>query len=558
MGFIVGAGLCSLFGVFYGPVHLSLPFLLMGLGVDDMLVIMSCWDELTQEEKRLPMHERIGLMLKHGGVSITITSFTDVIAFIIGSSTILPCLESFCIYAAVGVFMTFVFALTFFTACFVLDQKRFEDNRNGIIPCISHENYKPNQCSQSNITNRVIATIYSKVILTKPGKIFVVLITLVCLGFSTESALKLEQRFDPKWFLPKGTHLVDFLAAKEQYYPDAGWDVSMYMGALEYNQELIRIKDAVDKLENMTGFVSNVMSWVDPFRTFVLVNFKHDIYKEDLDEGRFSVFLSKFLHSPRYAKYQGNFVFETDLECGAPIPKIKMSSIDFNMKRFSDPRDHIKPMHQIQDVAENANFTTGDRFATTWSKFFAMWITDELIDVEVMRNLELALICVMACTILLIADWQICFWIFVCVLITMINVCGFMQRWGLTIDLVSCIGLELAIGLCVDYATHIGHTFLTVHEGSRHERTMRTVTSIGSAVLYGGLSTFIGICMMSQSDAYTFQSFFKIFLLVIIFGLFHGTIFLPVMLSWIGPRPYQTKSKPIPQDDVIENCTELT
>lgn len=32
MSFIVGCGLCSLFGVYYGPVHTSLPFLLMGLG----------------------------------------------------------------------------------------------------------------------------------------------------------------------------------------------------------------------------------------------------------------------------------------------------------------------------------------------------------------------------------------------------------------------------------------------------------------------------------------------------------------------------------------------
>jgi len=31
-----------------------------------------------------------------------------------------------------------------------------------------------------------------------------------------------------------------------------------------------------------------------------------------------------------------------------------------------------------------------------------------------------------------------------------------MYFWGLTIDTVSCIDLVLAIGLCVDYAAHIG------------------------------------------------------------------------------------------------------
>ncbi|CAG9766015.1 unnamed protein product [Ceutorhynchus assimilis] len=558
MGFIVGAGLCSLFGIFYGPVHISLPFLLMGLGVDDMLVIMNCWDELSVSETRLPLPERVGLMLKHAGVSITITSFTDVIAFIIGSSTILPCLESFCIYAAFGVFMTFVFAVTFFTACFVLDQKRLENGRNGILPCIEHPKYQPNKCSQSRLTSRAFEYVYGNVILTVPGKIIIILITLTCTSFSIESTMRLEQRFDPKWFLPQESNLADFLKAREVHFPHVGWDAGFYMGALNYSQEIRKIHMAVEKLENLTYITSNVMSWVEPFRTFVLVNFKHDVYQQDLDEDRFNIFMSKFLHSPRYAKYQGNFVFDGKLECGVPIPKIKMSSIDFNIKRFKDPRLQIAPMHMVQAVAENANFTSGDRFGTVWSKYFAMWITDELIDVEVMRNLELALICVMACTILLIADWQTCLWIFVCVLVTMVNVCGFMQRWGLTIDLVSCIGLELAIGLCVDYATHIGHTFLTIHEGTRQERALRTVSSIGSAVLFGGLSTFIGVFMMSQSDAYTFQSFFKIFSLVIIFGIFHGTMLFPVILSWIGPDPYKVHSKPIPQHEVTENGTELT
>ena len=33
-------GLCFYFGVFYGPVHPTIPFLLLGIGVDDMFVII--------------------------------------------------------------------------------------------------------------------------------------------------------------------------------------------------------------------------------------------------------------------------------------------------------------------------------------------------------------------------------------------------------------------------------------------------------------------------------------------------------------------------------------
>lgn len=37
---LISFGLCSAMGVFFGPVHNILPLLLLGLGVDDMFVIL--------------------------------------------------------------------------------------------------------------------------------------------------------------------------------------------------------------------------------------------------------------------------------------------------------------------------------------------------------------------------------------------------------------------------------------------------------------------------------------------------------------------------------------
>lgn len=88
-----------------------------------------------------------------------------------------------------------------------------------------------------------------------------------------------------------------------------------------------------------------------------------------------------------------------------------------------------------------------------------------------------------------------------------------MQLWGLTIDLVSCIGLQLAVGLCVDYAAHIGHTFLTIDTGGTNTKTDRalgTLKHIGAAVLYGGGSTLLALAMLAGSEAYTFKAFFKV------------------------------------------------
>ncbi|KAK4886579.1 hypothetical protein RN001_002850 [Aquatica leii] len=549
MAFVVGCGFCSLVGVSYGPVHTSLPFLLMGLGVDDMFVIISCWEELTSGDK-LSLEQRVGYMLKHAGVSITVTTVTDVMAFLIGSSTILPSLQSYCLYAAAGVFMTFVFVVTFFTACFTLDEKRIRANRNGAVFCYVHKNHKRNECSQRKIAQEVFKFVYTNIIFTIPGKITVVLITIICLGFSIESTLRLEQRFDPEWFIPRSTHLYKYIHKRNEHYPTAGFEAGVYLGSLNYTSEINNIKNIVTELEESPEIVKNIQSWVDPFRDYVKLNFKKDMFSESLSTNEFNLFLSKFLFSPKGAKFQANFRFTKDLECGIPAPNITMSSINFQLRRFHGPEEYLPAMHKTISIAKNNNFTSGDRFATAWSKIFATWVTDELIDIEVIRNLQLALLCVMICTVILVANLQICFWIFICVLLTMVNVCGFMQRWGVTLDMVSCIGLELAIGLCVDYATHIGHTFLTIQEGSLEERSLKTVISIGAAVLYGAFSMLIGVSMLAFSQAYTFQVFFKIFCLVVLFGIFHGVVLLPVILSFIGPKPYFSH-KLVPHDSSV-------
>lgn len=130
-----------------------------------------------------------------------------------------------------------------------------------------------------------------------------------------------------------------------------------------------------------------------------------------------------------------------------------------------------------------------------------------------------------------------------------------MQRWGLTIDLVSCIGLELAAGLCVDYSAHVGHTFLVTGPGTKTERALDTIKHIGPAVLYGGGSTLLAVSMLANSEAYTFQAFFKIFLLVITFGLFFGLIFLPVILSVIGPKDFhKSESSTNHSKEIKEIC----
>lgn len=68
--------------------HFTVLYSVTGLGVDDAFVIVQAWNRLTPAERTLPLHEQAGHALKHAGVSITVTSVTDIVAFGIGATTV--------------------------------------------------------------------------------------------------------------------------------------------------------------------------------------------------------------------------------------------------------------------------------------------------------------------------------------------------------------------------------------------------------------------------------------------------------------------------------------
>lgn len=545
--FIMSISVCSIIGIPYGPVHTSLPFLLLALGVDDNFLIMASWKEIHAQtsNRNKPLEERIALMLGHAGSAIVITSLTDVVAFIIGASTILPSLQSFCIYAACGVLLTFFFQITFYVAFFCIDARRIENKRNSIIPWIVHEDFTQKFPSpQEELPARLITMLYSSVVLTIPGKIVIVLITIVTASAGVVGILQLQQWFDPAWFIPSHSYLSKYIDVRRKEYPDVGYEAMILMGDFNYTAEFPKVINLAERFVDLPT-VQIINAWPNAFAKFVLDYYQKDLRNVTLEDTQFRSYLSKFLFSRNGGKYQRNFLFKDALTCGEDTPVILVSTIDFIFKRFHGPHQWIPAMDESKRVAHAVGI---DGFVTVWSEVFSLWVTDKLIAQEVQRNVLLALFCVMGMTGLLIAELQTCFWIFLCVLLTLLDVCGFMYFWGLTIDIASCIGLELGIGLCVDYAAHVAHAFINAaSEAGGEDRTKRAhlaVRYIGAAVAYGAGSTLLALSMMAFSDSYVFHAFLRIFVLVILFGLWHGLLLLPVILSTIGPRSLRSQRQP--------------
>ena len=66
------------------------------VGMDDAFVIITTWNRINKANQDLTIEERIGLTMQHAGVSVTVTSFSDLVAFACGISTVrfvMWCLE---------------------------------------------------------------------------------------------------------------------------------------------------------------------------------------------------------------------------------------------------------------------------------------------------------------------------------------------------------------------------------------------------------------------------------------------------------------------------------
>lgn len=419
MAYVAGCGLSSIF-FFYSPVHTSLFFIIMGLGVDDIFVIMSALRTVKSESNDLKLSEKIAKTLETAGASITITSLTDIIAFFVGGTTVLPSLKSFCIFAAVCILMTYLYVITFFVAVLTLDEKRLAKNKNGCCPCIVNKNNK--LWWEPRLMQRFITFLYSKLILNKAGKTFIIVFAIALSAFSVERVFQIKQKFDPIWFIPSTSYHFQYTMMHRQFYPNRGFEAGVYMGSLNYTAELPKIISLANDIKEQTHILTEVSTWTDPFQEFVEEFYKIDIRKTLLTDAQFKAFISKFLFSAMGGLFQANFKFDKTLVCGESATDVKISSISFTFHKFEDRDQYLPAKKTVERLIQKAHINADEDNIFLWGKIFGTWITDEIIDEEILRNILLALMGVFLCTAVMIVNLQVCIYIFMCVLLSLVGI----------------------------------------------------------------------------------------------------------------------------------------
>lgn len=163
--------------------------------------------------------------------------------------------------------------------------------------------------------------------------------------------------------------------------------------------------------------------------------------------------------------------------------------------------------------------------------------------------------------ILFIPSMVCTFWVILAILSIDAGTFGFMTFWDINLDVISMICIIMSIGFSVDFTAHIAYHFVVVEGASPVEKTNNALGTLAWPILQGAISTTMGVTALAGGNSYIMTAFFKTVFIVIMLGLLHALVFLPVVLSVFSCKlstKYFTFCCKPSDENTKEHCTNGT
>ena len=175
-----------------------------------------------------------------------------------------------------------------------------------------------------------------------------------------------------------------------------------------------------------------------------------------------------------------------------------------------------------------------------YQDFYLFPLVTDVIVYELPRNLGLSLASIFVTTFILLFNCYLSVLVAISVLMTLTCVVGYMHFMGDTLNIITCFFITVAMGLSVDYSAHIAHAFLVSKDQVSEKKVTAALLKIGPAVFNGGFSTLLAFSPLMLAKDFIAKLFFRVFALVVLFGLFNGLFFVPAVLGllncWHDPQ----------------------
>ncbi|XP_055129962.1 patched domain-containing protein 3 [Symphalangus syndactylus] len=525
---VSGFGLLLHIGVPFVIIVANSPFLILGVGVDDMFIMISAWHKTRLADD---IRERMSNVYSKAAVSITITTITNILAFYTGIMSSFRSVQCFCIYTGTTLLFCYFYNITCFGAFMALDGKREvvclrwlkkADPKWSSFKkfcCFPFGSVPDEHGTDIHPMSLFFRDYFGPFLTSSESKYFVVFIYVLYIISSIYGCFHVQEGLDLRNLASDDSYITPYFNIEEDYFSDYGPRVMVIVTKkVDYWD-----KDVRQKLENcITIFEENVYVdknltefWLDAYVQYLKGN-SQDPNDKNTFINNIPDFLSNFpnfqhdinISSSNEIISSRGFIQTTDVSSSA-----KKKIMLFQLRRIAEDCE-------IPLMVYNQAFIYFDQYAAILE--------------NTVRNVLVASAAMFIVSLLLIPYPLCALWVTFAIGSVIVGVTGFMTFWKVNLDSISMINLVICIGFSFDFSAHISYAFVSSSQPSVNQKSIEALYLLGYPVLQSAISTIIGLCVLAAAKAYIFRTFFKIMFLVMIFGAAHGLIFIPVFLTFFG------------------------
>ncbi|EDV59834.1 patched domain-containing protein 3 [Drosophila erecta] len=548
MATLAAFGLAMYCGIEFIGINLAAPFLMIGIGIDDTFVMLAGW---RRTKAKMPVAERMGLMMSEAAVSITITSVTDFISFLIGIISPFRSVRIFCTYSVFAVCFTFMWHITFFAACMAISGYRERKNLHSIFGCrvqpmsvaIKEKRnflYKAIMAGGidtndpdnpiDNKDHMLMAFFKDKmaaVINNKWCKVIIILAFASYLVGACYGITQIKEGLERRKLSREDSYSVEFFDREDDYYREFPYRMQVIIaGPLNYSDPIVQeqVENLTSTLEH-TSYVTSrryTESWLRSFLSFLdrnneLLNVTVDDEQEFIDAVK------------EHWLFPGN-PFSLDVRFNEDETQIIASRFLIQAVNITDTNHEKEMVRDLRQICKDSPLN-----ASIFHPYFVFFDQFELVRPVSLQAMVIGAIIMMIISFVFIPNILCSLWVAFSVISIELGVAGYMALWDVNLDSISMINLIMCIGFSVDFTAHICYTYMSSKKRSPKARVREALHSLGLPIVQGSSSTILGIVALLLAQSYIFLVFFKMVFLVIFFGAMHGLFLLPVLLSLFGP-----------------------
>merc|ERR1719330_142907 len=287
--------------------------------------------------------------------------------------------------------------------------------------------------------------------------------------------------------------------------------------------------------------------------SFWLRDFKKYVNESDDLKGRsFYEQFETFYSEPIYnTLYKDDIVLDENGKISSSRTTVYMNTVD-----TGEVKELIAVLEDQREVSAIQPINNGKAewpFFTFYTEYL-IWEFYSVSVKELYLTTVLSVVTVCVITTIFIPHWIAVLFVFPLICLLYVDLLGFLQLAGKNINPVSYVAIVMSIGLLIDFLVHTMLRYFEI-QGDRETRTKEMLRTMGSSVFVGGISTFLGVLPLAFSTSSTFSTIFVAFMALVVLGIAHGLILLPVLLSMFGP---QSKEKIVYEKGLFRNPTLIS